>query len=232
MARKPAAPVLTKGRGTVPLTLDRSVAGELVLSGALKDAVGATRPARLFPQGKGAAVRTNLGRNAPPGMHKATIRTADGEVEVTVEVPERERLRLSPSRIEITGKPGGKATAELTVQNRGNVATPLQATGVAGLFTSGGVSNAFSAAYGVQSDDPMAIFGEFVLTLRRSYLGLMHVKFTGVETPLEPGESRAVTAEFRIPKPQFEATQVGKGRRFHTIFLLGGPKLTVRLLIA
>lgn len=232
MARKPAPPLLTKGRGTVPLEVDRSVAGELVLSGPLKEAVGETRPVRLFPRGDGALVRTYLGRHAPPGSHKAVVRTGDREVEVTVEVPERERLRLSPSRLSIAGRPGGVAKAELSVENRGNVAAALQQTGVAGLFTTGGVSNAFSAAYGVDSDDPMDIFGEFVLTLRRSYLGLMQVKFAGVETPLEPGERRAIAADFRIPKPQFETTQVGTGRRFHTTFLLGGPRLTVRLTIA
>ena len=78
----------------------------------------------------------------------------------------------------------------------------------------------------------MKIFGEFILTLRRGYLGLMQVKFSGAEQPLQPGERRRIGAEFRIPKAQFEATQIGKGRRFRTIFLLGGPKLTVRLTIA
>jgi hypothetical protein len=232
MARKPEVAVLTKGRGTVPLKLDQSVKGELVLSGTLKKAVGESRPVRLVPRGEAAVVRTHLGRNVPPGMHNAKIKTGDGEIDVKVEVPERERLRLSPSRIEIVGKPGGEASAEITAENRGNVATSLQPTGVAGLFASGGVSTAFSAAYGVPGNDPMEIFGAFVLTLRRSYLGLMHVKFAGVETPLEPGERRSVKAEFKIPKPQFEKTQVGKGRRFRTVLLLGGPRLTVRLTIA
>jgi hypothetical protein len=232
MAEKRATPVLMKGRGMVPMTLDHAIRGKLVLEGALKDSIGETRPVRLVPRGDTAVVRTHLGRNAPAGTHSAMLKTEDGEVKVTIEVPERARLRLRPSRLEITGKPGGKAQADLMVENRGNVAASLPSTAVAGLFASDGVAGAFSRAYGVESDDPNEIFGEFVLGLRRNYLGLMHVKFSGAEEPLEPGEHRAVKAEFKIPKAQNEATQTGKGRRFHTIFVLGGPRLTVRLTIA
>ncbi|NOD88209.1 MULTISPECIES: hypothetical protein [unclassified Ruegeria] len=221
---------LRKGRAIAPFEVDEAQSGVLKLGGALKKEMGAELRARLVPRKGQTRIATRIGKNAPPGVHKATLVTENGEYPVTVDVPERKKLRLSPASISLTGRPGERINAQFTISNRGNVALPVPTGGVGGLFASDGLAGAFSAAYASDAEAPLEVFGEFILGLRRSYLGLMRLKLTSKDKgDLAPGQSRDLTAEFTVPEPLNPATQLGAGRRFHTTIVMSHLRLVARL---
>ncbi|WP_300062715.1 hypothetical protein [uncultured Roseobacter sp.] len=224
---------LRKGSALASFEVAEPQSAVLKLGGALKKEMGAELRARLVPRKGQTRIATRIGKTAPPGVHKATLVTNDGEYPVMVDVPVREKLRLSPGSISITGRPGERITAQLTVSNRGNVALPVSTGGVGGLFASDGLAGAFSAAYTSDAEAPLEVFGEFILGLRRSYLGLMRLKLTSKDKgDLAPGESRALTGEFAVPEPLNAATQLGAGRRFHTTIVMPHLRLVARLTLS
>lgn len=224
---------LRKGRGLGEFEIAGPQSGVLKLGGALKKEMGAELRARLVPRKGQTRIATRIGPTAPPGTHKATLVTEDGEYPVTVDVPVKEKLRLSPRSISLSGRPGDRVKAQLTVVNRGNVALPVPSGGVGGLFASDGLAGAFSAAYASDAEAPLEVFGEFILGLRRSYLGLMRLKLTSKEKgDLPPGASRALAAEFALPEPLNAATQLGAGRRFHTTIVMAHLRLVARLTLS
>lgn len=206
--------------------------GRLLLDGALKAALGPELPARLRRHGAAAELTARLGRAAPPGRHEVTLVTGAGErTALVVEVPERRRLRISPASFDVAAPLGGVVERAATIANRGNVPAELPPSGIAGAFASDGVAGAFSRAYAVDSDDPQEIFGAFVLGLRASHLGLMRLSLQGLDGPIPPGESVAVTVRIALPKPGRGAAP-GPGRRYHATFALGEARITVRLTVA
>jgi hypothetical protein len=221
--------LMVRGRATLDPSAETGQ-GELKLSGALADRLGHSVRARALRVGGGVRLDAGIARDAPPGRHKAVLVLDGKESPVTIDVAERRKLRFRPGTVQITGRPGGKASAEVVVQNLGNVAVDVPAGGVSGLFASDGVAGAFASAYGVDSDDHQEIFGAFVLGLRQGFLGLMKLTLKGAkgEGPLDPGEVRALTAEFQLPKGGSNS-QTGAGRRFHTTYSFDGGRLGVRL---
>ncbi|GFE48898.1 hypothetical protein So717_06510 [Roseobacter cerasinus] len=233
MAELKESITLRRGRAMAPFEVAEPQAGVLKLGGALKTAMGAELRARLIPRKGLTRIAARIDKTAPPGRHTATLVTEDGEYPVTVDVPVREKLRISPGSISITGRPGTRVTAQFTLSNRGNVALPVPNGGVGGLFASDGVAGAFSAAYASDAEAPLEVFGEFIQGLRRSYLGLMRLKFTSKDKGnLSPGQSRALSGEFAIPAPLNDATQLGAGRKFHTTIAMPHLRLVARLTLS
>ncbi len=224
---------LRKGRGMGAFEVAEPQSGVLKLGGALKKDMGAEVRARLVPRKGQTRITTRIGPSAPPGVHKATLVTESGDYPVTVDVPVREKLRLSPGSVSLTGRPGERIKAQLTLANRGNVALPVPTGGVGGLFASDGLAGAFSAAYASEAEAPLEVFGEFIQGLRRSYLGLMRLKLTSKDKgELPPGASRALQAEFALPDPLNAGTQLGAGRRFHTTIVMAHLRLVARLTLS
>ncbi|MCV3273970.1 COG1470 family protein [Roseobacter sinensis] len=224
---------LRKGRGIGAFQVAAPQSGVLKLGGALKKEMGAELRARLLPRKGQTRIAARIGRSAPPGVHKATLVTEDGEYPVTVDVPVREKLRLAPRSVSLTGRPGDRLKVQFTVANRGNVPLPVPAGGVGGLFASDGLAGAFSAAYGAEAEAPLEVFGEFILGLRRSYLGLMRLKLTAQDKgELAPGAQRDLAGEFTLPEPLNPATQLGAGRRFHTTIVMPHLRLVARLTLS
>lgn len=224
---------LRKGQGIAPFQVQRAQSAVLKLDGDLKSELGAEVKARLLPRKGQTRIRARIGTDAPPGSHKAVLVSDAGEFPVVVDVPEKKKLRLSPSSIEITGRPGDRVKASFLVKNTGNVALTVPAGGVTGLFASDGLAGAFAAAYGSNTEAPLEVFGEFILGLRRSYLGLMHVKLTAKsKKPLPPGEARDITGEFTLPKPLNPGTPLGTGRRFHATLVMQHLRLVVRVTLS
>ncbi|WP_299402370.1 hypothetical protein [uncultured Roseobacter sp.] len=225
---------LRKGQGIAPFQIARPQSGVLKLSGALKKELGADVKARLLPRKGQTRIATRLGTTAPPGTHKATLVTEEGEYPVVVDVPAREKLRLSPSSVHITGRPGDRVALDFMVKNTGNVALEVPTGGVAGLFASDGLAGAFAAAYGSEAEAPLDIFGDFILGLRRSYLGLMRFRLTPeIKGPLGAGQHCQASGDVVLPDPLNADTQLGEGRAFHAVVVMKqNLRLTVRLTLS
>lgn len=224
---------LHQGQGIAPFKIERAQTAALKLGGQLKKSLGSEIKARLLLRNGQTFVRARIGPDAPAGTHKATLVSGKTEHPVVVEIPKRAKLRAVPSTAEVTGRPGQRVQAKLTIRNAGNVDLPIPSGGVAGLFASDGLAGAFSAAYGSKASDPLDVFGEFIQGLRKSHLGLVTMRFTSkTKTPLAIGESRDVVAEFTLPKPQQKSTQTGAGRRFHATFVMDGLRLVMRLTLS
>ncbi len=224
---------LSKGQGIAPFQVARSQSGVLKLGGALKKHFGGEIKARLVPRKGQTRIATRISKLAPPGTHKAVLVTDEGEYPVVVDIPVKEKLRLAPSSISLTGRPGERVSVPLTVRNLGNVALPVPSGGIGGLFASDGLAGAFSAAYGSDAEAPLDVFGEFILGLRRSYLGLMRLRLISkVKTDLGVAESREVVGEFTVPEPMNKDTQLGLGRRFHTTITMPHLRCVTRLTLS
>lgn len=224
---------LRKGQGIAPLELSRAQSGVLKLRGDLKKQLGGEVRARLVPRKGQTRIATRIGRSAPAGTHKAVLVTEDGEYPVVVDIPVREKLRMLPSTAHLTGRPGEKVKLPLTIKNTGNVALPVPSGGVGGLFASDGLAGAFSAAYASAAEEPLDVFGEFILGLRRSYLGLMRLRIISKDkSDLAPGDSREVVGEFTLPEAMNKDTQLGTGRRFHTTISMPHLRLVARLTLS
>lgn len=224
---------LRKGQGIAPFQVAQSHSGVLKLSGALKKHFGGEVKARLVPRKGQTRIATRIGKTAPPGTHKAVLVTEEGEFTVVVDVPVKEKLRLVPSSVSIMGRPGERVSANFVVKNMGNVALPIPTSGVGGVFASDGAAGAFSAAYTSEAEAPLEVFGEFILGLRRSYLGLMRLRLISkIKTDLAAGESRDLVGQFLVPEPINKDTQLGQGRRFHTTFVMPHLRLVARLTLS
>lgn len=233
MPEAQTAIVLVKGRADVPRDAAKPGRGYLRLTGDLEKRIGKTVPARAFERGDRLRLDTAIARHAPPGRHKATLVIDETETPVTIEVAERRKLRFYPSAVRITGRPGDKAVAEVSVANLGNVPLDVPTGGISGLFASDGLAGAFAGAYAVDSEDHQEIFGAFIHGLRRGYLGLMKVGFEGEADAgqLQPGESRTLKASFVIPQST-DKNQIGAGRRFHATFNFDVGRLVARLTLS
>ncbi|WP_298918677.1 hypothetical protein [uncultured Roseobacter sp.] len=224
---------LDQGQGIASFSVERAQSAVLKLSGDMKKAVGAEVKARLLPRKGKTRISTRIGLDAPPGTHKAVLATEGGDIPVSIVVAPKKRLRLLPSSVEITGRPGDKIRVDLKVANLGNTDMALPAGGIAGLFASDGLAGAFSAAYGSATEAPLEVFGEFIDGLRRSHLGLVRLRLIDkVKSPLKPGDKRDLIGEFSLPEPQNEKTQIGAGRRFHATFVMDRLRLVMRLTLS
>ena len=232
MADTGAGLVFVKGRAAATGAAAKTGVGRLRLSGDLGRQLGDSLPARAVEVGGTVRLNAAIARTAPPGSHKATLVIDGDETPVTIEVAERRRLRFRPSAVHISGRPGGKASASVIIENAGNVAMEIPEGGISGLFASDGLAGAFASAYGIKSDDHQEIFGAFVHGLRRGFLGLMKLSFdAGKDTTLNPGDVRTITANFTLPRAG-DDSQTGAGRRFHATFSFEGARLVTRLTLA
>jgi len=174
-----------------------------------------------------ARTRLRLAADTPPGDYKATVELADGQTQaVSVCVQPHRRLHVTPASLQFAGAVGGRATAELLVENRGNVPLTIEVNWVTGVFADTGIETALASAYRLKSNDLDEIVGTVFGRLREAHGGLFKLRVVEGAGPLAVGERRVLRVEARLGE------RLHPGRGYHGVVDVCGNALSVRITMA
>ncbi|MGE3235891.1 MAG: hypothetical protein AB7O78_19475 [Thermoleophilia bacterium] len=168
-------------------------------------------------------VRLRLDRHAPPGRREVEVAVGDARTTAVLEVAEHPRVRISPPAVAVRGAPGAAVTARVVVANLGNVTVPLDRLGAVSLDEDGGVCRSLDGALRAAGEKGyQAVLDEAVRRIAGTRVDQLRVR-AGDPAPVEPGETRAVDLELRLP-PGMEA-----GRSYSGMLRLVGASLLVQV---
>lgn len=147
----------------------------------------------------------DLSRHTPPGTYTGTVTAGGREVPVTLVVPERTRVRLSPDAVHLTGDPGSVHTVDVVVENRGNVPVVFPKKSAGFLAPKGRLCASFrQASRGSGKEDTAAgfldRFARAVATSINQERAVMVGVGSGGEVVVAPGETAVVALSLTIPK--------------------------------
>lgn len=168
--------------------------------------------------------RLRLDPVTPPGDYTAVIELADGgQREVTLSVQPQPRLRVLPGELRFTGAPGGAVSAQVLVENRGNVAVDIGDTLVTGVFDDDGIETALASTYRMDSDDLGRIVGNLFARLRDAHGGLLRLRVAEGAGTLAPGERRVLTLQTTL------ASRLHRGHGYHGVLQIGEHGMAVHI---
>lgn len=138
-------------------------------------------------------------------------------------VEPRPRIRVSPGTLHLSGAPGARAQAQLLLENRGNVALPIDEALVTGVFDDNGIETALASAYRLQSEDMNQIVSTVFGRLREAHGGLLKLRVAEGAGPLAVGERRLLQLDTTL------SAKLQPGHGYHGVLQLGGHAIAVRL---
>jgi hypothetical protein len=168
-------------------------------------------------------VRLRLDPHTPPGRREVEVVVGDARTTAVLEVAEHARLRITPPAVAVAGAPGAAVTARVVMSNRGNVPVPLDRLGAVTLDEDGGVCRSLDGALRAEGEKGFqAVLDEAVRRVAGTRVDQLRVR-AGDPSALEPGETRAVDLELRLP-PDMTA-----GRTYSGMLRLVGASLLVQV---
>lgn len=181
----------------------------------------------VLRRGRDAAhTRLRLDPATPPGDYTAVLELADGgEREVTVSVASRPRLRVTPSGLRFAGPPGGAVSAQLLLENRGNVGITIGDALVTGVFDDDGIETALASTYRMETDDLNKIVGNVFARLREAHGGLLRLRVAEGAGAFTPGGRRVLVLETTL------SSKLRRGHGYHGVLEIGGHGISVHLQI-
>jgi hypothetical protein len=155
---------------------------------------------QTVPSGQTATlVRFSLPEDTPGGSYSGTLTAGDSEFSISIEVEQRQRLRITPNRLTLSGAPGSQITVNLTAQNSGNVTIEIPQAGGFGLFDVQGADRSIRQA--MIADGPPSERRVDLLfdQLAQEHGGLVRVQFHEGAGQLPPGAFVSLQAVLRLP---------------------------------
>jgi hypothetical protein len=205
--------VATTGRGGAVRLRGRAgaLAGHLALPdsapaiGTVKLALGAAKPTpvtahvvRIGAKGL-SSLRLDLPRWTPPGTYEGTLELGDQEQRVVVEVEPRPKLRASPRRLMVAGKPKAVVSADVTVSNVGNVACEVRSAAVFALFDPSSLERATQRAFQSTATSDERFLDRLAAEVSDGYAGTVRLKVDAGAGVLEPGDSHELRVTLHLP---------------------------------
>jgi hypothetical protein len=170
--------------------------------------------------------RLKLDPTTAPGNYKMILELSNGKTrEVSISVHPQARLRISPRGLNLSGVPGGAASARLLIENRGNVAIDIGDALVTGIFDDDGIESALASAYRMDTNDMSAIAGNVFAHLREAHGGLLRLRVVEGQGLLAPGESRVLELQTTL------ASKLHRGHGYHGVLRIGQHGIGVRVRI-
>jgi hypothetical protein len=167
---------------------------------AMRLSPGIIRPGHSGP----VSLSLSLDPYTPPGEYQAQVEIAGQVRPVVVHVTEKVALRLSPSELVIENRPGGKVQKRVVMSNQGNV--PLQIGEFGAVFLDDDLltCRTLRAAAAAVGDDLRSL-EEYLATILLSAKhvaessGILRIHSLAGKFELQPGETRPVDLEVRVP---------------------------------
>ncbi len=170
--------------------------------------------------------RLKLDPTTAPGRYKLILELSNGKTrDVSVSVHPQARMRITPRGLDLSGPPGGAASARLLVENRGNVGIDIGDTLVTGIFDDNGIESALASTYRMDTTDMSAILGNLFAHLREAHGGLLRLHVTEGQGLLAPGESRVLGLQTTL------ASKLHRGHGYHGVLQIGQHGIGVRVRI-
>ncbi len=188
-------------------------------------AAGVVPVMRALPAGRSTRVpvRLRLDPFTPPGRHEVELSAGGARTTAVVEVAENPRARISPPSLAVRGSPGATLIQPIVVSNLGNVEIPLDRLGAVTIEDRGGVCRSLEGALRKEGEKGyQAVLDEAVREIARTRVGQMRVR-AGDGTAVQPGETRAVDLELRLP------ADLSAGRTYVGLVRLVGASLLVEV---
>jgi hypothetical protein len=165
--------------------------------------------------------------STPAGSYKGVVTIGEERHPAVVEIQERRRLVVTPSRIALqVAAPGREATAELHVLNAGNAPLDLAAKQAFGLFEDHGLDRSLARAWTDREARGVDRFGVLADELAASHGGPVRVRLGDGAGVLEPGEGRSVSVSFEF------GGELVAGRSYFGYWNVGGTVCTVRVQVS
>jgi hypothetical protein len=151
------------------------------------------------PIGKESWIRLSLPTTTPPGAYRGTIQVGEQKHVATFEVEPRLNLRLIPDILVLSGRPGARVTAQLTLVNSGNVAFEVRRAYALGVSDVDGLERAFGETFRAKVPAGERLIDHFANKLAEGHGGLVRVQIAKGAGSLAPAESRQLEAVFKLP---------------------------------
>lgn len=145
-------------------------------------------------------VMMQLPPGTAPGTYRGVLSIDGGEREIVVEVEPHVQVDADPPRLELTGRPGQRLSAQVVATNRGNVPVELQRANACGLFDEGGIECAIGRAAVAELAPGERRIDRFADALAEMHGGLVRINADAGTGPLLPGESRTVRLSLTVPE--------------------------------
>jgi hypothetical protein len=169
-------------------------------------------------------LRLALPDSTPAGTYKGVMTIGDARHPMVVEIQERRRLVVTPSRIALAlALPAREAATVLHVLNAGNAPLELAAKQAFGLFEDHGLDRSLARAWMDTKARGVDRFGVLADELAASHGGPVRVRLAEGAGVLAPGEGRDVDVSF-----EFQGELVA-GRGYFGYWEVGGTVCTVRV---
>lgn len=209
MARKRTRPEPIRFRGApdaveglARLAPSAPGAATLALETPGRRAQGRIEPVELQTEPAGPAatwLRFALPPTTAPGSYEGTVQIGEERIPVTVEVQPQPELDVAPSAIALRAEPGGEATVDLVLANRGNVPVELRRAYAFDLLGRNALEEAVHAALRGSVERGADRFERFADELAARHGGQVRVALEEGAGRLDPGDARPVSALFRLP---------------------------------
>lgn len=168
-------------------------------------------------------VRLRLDPHTPPGRREVEVLVGDARTTAVMEVAEHPRVRITPPAVAVGGAPGATVTARVVLANLGNVPVPLDRLGAVTLDEDGGVCRSLDGALRAEGEHGhRAVLDEAVRRIAATRVDGLRVR-AGDPSAVEPGETRAVDLELRLP------LDMTAGRTYSGMLRLVGASLLVQV---
>jgi len=202
--RDHASPVRLRGRpGALAghLALPDSAPAMVTVNLALGDRTPTPVTAHVVRIGaKGlSGLRLDLPRWTPPGSYHGTVTVGDHERRVVVDVEPRPKVRMSPKRLLLRGRPKEAVTTEVVVSNVGNVACEVRGAYAFALFDPSSLERATQRAFQSSARGDESFIARVAAELSDGYAGTVRLKVDHGTGSLEPGDSRELRATLHLP---------------------------------
>jgi hypothetical protein len=168
-------------------------------------------------------LRLRLDPHTPPGRREVEVLVGDARTTAVLEVAEHPRVRITPPAVAVSGPPGATLTARVVLANLGNVPVPLDRLGAVTLDEDGGVCRSLDGALRAEGENGLqAVLDEAVRRVAGTRVDHLRVR-VGDPSAVEPGETRAVDLELRLP------SDLSAGRTYQGMLRLVGASLLVQV---
>ena len=151
------------------------------------------------PAGKDTWLSLSLPTTTLPGAYRGTIQVGDQTHIATFEVEPRLYMRLIPGSLLLRGQPGARVTAQLTLTNLGNVGFEVKRVHAFGVSELDGLERAFGQTFRAKLSPGERRIDRFADALAEAHGGLVRVQIEKGAGNVAPGDSRELTAVFKLP---------------------------------
>jgi hypothetical protein len=167
-------------------------------------------------------VRLALPGSTRPGEYRGTIRAGGRKEKVVLDVESRMRLRLSPRRQVLRGRPGERVDTTMLVVNLGNAGCALREVNAIGLFDVEGAERAVGRTFRIGVEGAR-IVDRLAEELAAGYGGLAKVTVDRGAGELGPGEARELEVTVHL------SDTLRAGRAYEGSWALPNGTYTIRV---